>query len=322
MTEQEFIATDPALFGGGNSNLFYSSSISGSDNVPVAPFTIMGMSLPFAAQNSVNIKSSLKGVTKFKFQFGGAEVLATIIGKQQKNTYTYFSFDPVTVTSLPSTEIAGNQTELTSEFVFLPYVDNSFFNDDYNPLQGNAESIKPNSATMVVDRNASQTNPSNLQAILNFKAAPAQINDSQYTTAGYINGRYLGSKETSINGSYASRDNNKQELTAYVLANGIAGNEPALAFKKFVGSIHTTDTPTATIKDLAVQEEIDIFFNSVRIGVGSASSYPNFPPSGSILYTIDETSGRCVKAVTAKVFVVEQEKVLTSTEAGGVSLIE
>ena len=43
MTLQEFIETRPQSYGRGNINLLYSSSVSGSDDVPIPPFHIQGL---------------------------------------------------------------------------------------------------------------------------------------------------------------------------------------------------------------------------------------------------------------------------------------
>ena len=73
MNLEEFINTNPNFYGNGNANLFYSSSISGSDDIPVAPFVIQGLSIPNTDLNSNNLVSPLKEVTKFKFDFGGSD---------------------------------------------------------------------------------------------------------------------------------------------------------------------------------------------------------------------------------------------------------
>ena len=83
MNLEEFINTNPNFYGDGNANLFYSSSISGSDNVPIAPFVIQGISIPNSDLNSNNLVSPLKEVTKFKFDFGGQRIEAIITGSKR-----------------------------------------------------------------------------------------------------------------------------------------------------------------------------------------------------------------------------------------------
>ena len=61
MTLEEFIATPPESYGVDNVNLLYSSSLSGSENVPVPPYTIIGMTFPFTN----GVTSALKEVNEF-----------------------------------------------------------------------------------------------------------------------------------------------------------------------------------------------------------------------------------------------------------------
>ena len=94
MTLEEFIATDPGTYGNSNINLFYSSSITGS-NTPIPPYTIKGMSVQFKTQDALDISSALKNVTTLKFSFGGEQVEAPISGKRKQTGYFYFSISPL-----------------------------------------------------------------------------------------------------------------------------------------------------------------------------------------------------------------------------------
>ena len=60
MTVEEFIESNPNLYGTNNVNLFYSSSVSAS--IPQAPFTIKGISVQSNTGNGIDIDSALKGV--------------------------------------------------------------------------------------------------------------------------------------------------------------------------------------------------------------------------------------------------------------------
>ena len=319
MTLEEFITTKPSFYGVGNSNLFYSSSVSGSDNVPVSPFTISGISIPFTDLNSNNLVSPLKEVTSFKFDFGGERIEAKVIGKQQKNDYVYFNLTPVQVTALPTTERGSNKVELKSEFNIFPYFESDFFNSDFNPLQGNSSALLRNSNAQVVDRNTSQQNPTNLQAVIDGTAKSAEIVDSFYETAGLVTGKYRGAKLTNATSMISG---SKEALTRPVLNSGISGSEPALTFKKFDGSVHPDDAVTTTIKGLSDREKEDIYFNSVRSGSGTSMTYPSFPFLGSIIYLETEESNRFRKATSAKLYSVEQDKVFTTNISGVVTLVE
>ena len=324
MNLEEFINTNPNFYGDGNANLFYSSSISGSDNVPIAPFVIQGISIPNSDLNSNNLVSPLKEVTKFKFDFGGQRIEATITGRQKKNDYTFFSIDPITVNNLPAEDGFGSRVEDESEFVFNPYFESGYFNNDYNPLQGNSNFLLRNSATMVVDRQASQITPGNLDALVAGTAERAEIVDSFNTTAGLISGRHIGSKTTSAGAKVdiSAVSSSKESFTRAVLANAGKNVEPAIVFKSFEGSTHPDDANSNTIKSLADRDKINIFFKEYRTTISGALEYPNFPIVGSTIFLDREDSKELRKAANAKLYSIQTNQVFVTNEAGNVRAIE
>ena len=324
MNLEEFINTNPNFYGNGNANLFYSSSISGSDNVPIAPFVIQGISIPNSDLNSNNLISPLKEVTKFKFDFGGQRIEAIITGRQKKNDYTFFSVDPITVNNLPAEDGFGSRVEDESEFVFNPYFESGYFNNDYNPLQGNSNLLLRNSATMVVDRQASQITPGNLDALIAGTAEKAEIVNSFNTTAGLISGRHVGSKTTSAGAKVdiSAVSSSKESFTRAVLANAGKNVEPAIVFKSFEGSTHPDDAISNTIKGLADRDKINIFFKEYRTTISGALEYPNFPRVGSTIFLDREDSKELRKAANAKLYSIQTNQVFVTNEAGNVSAIE
>ena len=324
MNLEEFINTNPNFYGNGNANLFYSSSISGSDNVPIAPFVIQGISIPNSDLNSNNLISPLKEVTKFKFDFGGQRIEAIITGRQKKNDYTFFSVDPITVNNLPAEDGFGSRVEDESEFVFNPYFESGYFNNDYNPLQGNSNLLLRNSATMVVDRQASQITPGNLDALIAGTAEKAEIVNSFNTTAGLISGRHVGSKTTSAGAKVdiSAVSSSKESFTRAVLANAGKNVEPAIVFKSFEGSTHPDDAISNTIKGLADRDKINIFFKEYRTTISGALEYPNFPRVGSTVFLDREGSKELRKAVNAKLYSIQTNQVFVTNETGIVSAIE
>lgn len=324
MNLEEFINTNPNFYGNGNANLFYSSSISGSDNVPVAPFVIQGLSIPNTDLNSNNLVSPLKEVTKFKFDFGGQRIEATITGRQKKNDYTFFSINPISVNQLPPEDGFGSQIENESEFVFNPYFESGYFNNDYNPLQGNSNFLLRNSATMVVDRQASQIKPGNLDALIAGTAERAEIVDSFNTTAGLISGRHIGSKTTSAGAKIdiSAISSSKESFTRAVLANAGRNVEPAIVFKSFEGSTHPEDAISSTIKTLADRDKINIFFKEYRTIISGTLQYPNFPIVGSTVFLDREDSKELRKAANAKLYSIQTDQVFVTNEAGIVRAIE
>ena len=73
---------------------------------------------------------------------------------------------------------------------------------DYSAIQGSIQNSRESQYIAHSDRvyvtSDSKTNPTNLYSILNNTATPAQVQDSNYTSTGWINGRYEGSKITTL----------------------------------------------------------------------------------------------------------------------------
>ena len=319
MTIQEFIETNPSSYGATNANLLYSSSVSGSGNTPIAPFELQGLTLPLSL-GGTNLAAALKEVDSIKFGFISGSITAVITGRQKKSGYFYFTFTPVTVNEIPTLNSLGIANYEDSEFTFVPYTTLAFLNNDYNPLINNSEGSKLNSKARIVDRNSSQEVPTNIQAIISQSATFAEIQNCSYTKTGIINSKYQGSKSTAA--GPVAREYNKQLFTSIITSNAILGNEPALSFKEFKGSIHSNDADTTAIKNIlnADREVVTIYFNTELSGSHPNKTFPNFPSSGSFLF--NDENNRLIRAVNNKVYSIDTDQVFTSNELGGITLVE
>lgn len=318
MTLQEFIETKPQSYGATNVNLLYSSSVSGSSNTPVPPFTLQGITIPNSSQGT-DLAATLKELTSLRFDLTDGPITTTITGRQKRTGYFYFTFSEVAVSNIPSIDSLGISLFNDSEFGFVPFLTLAFNNSDYNPLHNNSEGSKLNSTRKVVDRNTSQSTPTNLTAIISGSAQAAELQNSSYTKTGLINARYNGSKASAANTSIG-RIYNKQELTTSISSNAIAGNEPALSFIEFEGSLHPTDSDPTKIKAIlqADRDLVPLYFNSVLSGSMGDQTFPNFPISGSFIYQDAEYGNRMVKVVNSSIFIVDTGLVYTSNENGGI----
>lgn len=114
--------------------------------------------------------------------------------------YYYFNIQPVTLPNIGNTGIAAGA------LVFSPSLDTFEFADSpYNILEGSLEASRPSSYIMQADRykvgtlaNPAYTGPLNIAELLSGSAAKAEVQDSNYTSTGWINGRYEGSKTDRI----------------------------------------------------------------------------------------------------------------------------
>ena len=298
MTELEFINTNPTNYGNGNANLLVSSSVSGSDLVPVPPFHIQGITVPFNSLDNVDVEASLGEVTSIKFDFTEGTVNASITAKRKKSGYFFMRVNDFIVNSLPTSfDTAGNNLYENSPFVFIPYVGESFANNDFNPLQGEAQELTKGTIIQVVDRISNQTVPTNLEAIITQTAEIAQIQDCNYTKIGTINGRYNGTKLNS---------------------GSIFGDDPALVLREFEGSIHldTADNTSVIAIDDTVRSIQNIYFTPHLSGSGPGMALSSFPIQDDFIY--GEESNRFVKIVNSKVYAIDKGNIITTDEVGKV----
>ena len=331
MTEQEFLNINPGTtYGSGVAGLLYSSSVvdPGSDNTPVAPFVVQGLTLPNTSKSGVDVASALKQVNSFIFFSSGSRVETKILARQVRSGYVFFRLSPVKLQTLPTgslfTDAAGNPAFSDSEFVFNPYLGSDFKNSDYNPLMNNSETSRLNSFKSVVDRNDSQFQPSNLSAIVAGTAAKAELQHSNYTDSGLKNARYDGTLENSGSVQY---------------------DDPAISVRSTKGSIHplaalNTRIAAGTVSTTGSidRDPLPIYFRVDRTPtdlIPSGSEYisgSNGVPilkgtygkqasiSGSILY--EEIEDRLVRIPNKKVFIDESGEVLTTDINGIVILSE
>lgn len=304
MTITEFIELNPSAFSeysatGGNVNILVSSSVSGSDNVPIAPFHIQGMTLPFSSFEGTAMKTPLKEVDTIKFNYAGDIRTAEILDRQLKSTHMYLRIKDIVVNTTSSLLENDVPTEKLTEFVFTPYNAVSFNNNDYNPLISNADDLKKNAIAQEVDRVTSQITPTNLDAIIAGTAKEAQIQNCSYTKAGIINARYVGSKLDS---------------------GSIEGDDPALTFREFKGSVHPADSDNATVKaiQLSDREVINVYFTP-KVVHGAEVYTQSFPSGSNILYR--EENNRFIRIVDTKVYSVDKNEIYSTNELGKVSTV-
>ena len=345
MTELEFKNTNPTSYDEGNANLLYSSSIgTGSYELPEGkygvsgsfsydkelnnvqtggngkeyyladalfpPYRGLGLTIPFNSKNNVALEQTLSQVTGVKLTMGNLpiELKTTEISKQAG--YFFIRTQPTDVFSLPTgLDAAGTPLDMIVEFIFAPYLADKFSNSDFNALIGNASINATSTVAMVVDREGDQLRPTNLGAIISKTATKASVQYSNYTTTGWTNARYHG---TSINSG-----------SQY-------GDDPAMAFRSFKGSVHPIDAEANTLIDAVEQDSKDIYYNVERVPTDyvsasvtyvTSSSFPDvqsptYNTRGSILYSRE--GSRFVRIVSKKVLATDISTVFVTTEFGNI----
>lgn len=310
MTELEFINTDPRTYGGaGNANLLISSSVVdlGVDNTPEPPYYIQGLTIPFYSEDGLNLQPTLKEVEEFRFTFTEGVVRSRVLDRQKRNGWYFFRVEQAIVNTLPpATATVGIGTPAEqdiytftdSNFIFVPYITLAFTNSDYNATINNASKAKFNSVAQVVDRSSDSANPTNLQAIIDFRATPAQVQNCTYTKAGIVNARYDGTKLTS---------------------GSIPGNDPAVGLRSFEGSIHPQDSSINTIKNINLSDRVvkNLYFNALVSGSHPNKKVQTFPSGSNYIY--EGQGNKFIRLVERKIYSVEKGVVFTTNGFGVVT---
>ena len=146
--------------------------------------------------------STLSKLTSIRFKIDNVPFTLTVVGRSRylqtpgSNGYDFYYYRVVpvdfTVTD-PDGYISDVQVTVT------PYTaDILFDSSEYNPLIGDTQELRKSKTIFKADRGESAIIPTNFQSILNGTATYADIQDSNYTTTGWSNARYNGTK-TSVN---------------------------------------------------------------------------------------------------------------------------
>lgn len=114
--------------------------------------------------------------------------------------YYYYEIEPLILPSIGNIGIAAGT------LVFSPSLDTFEFADSaYNILEGSLEVSRQSSYIMQADRykigtlaNPTYTGPLNIEELLSGSALKADVQDSNYTSTGWTNARYEGSKTDRI----------------------------------------------------------------------------------------------------------------------------
>ncbi len=337
MTELDFINIDPAAGGSDNINVFYSSSVILPFSIAdlSKPVSITGMTIPFRyfARN-IDLQQTILQAETVTFKYSGfgdvngnKNVTGRIIERVRRSSYFFVRLQPIV---LNPTNYVGNSIQLgntstvinpynpqnpsqdpqftyikyfqiPSEIIFNPYVSTVFNNSSDNPLLSNATTLRKGNYVQQVDRNEDPILPTNLPQILLNQATPAQIQDSNYTSAGIINARYVGSKLTS---------------------GSIPGNDPALGLVTIRASLHPSGSNVTKIKsiNLSDREIKQVYFTpqvTNRIASGKTRVYggnKSFPSSPNLLYV--EEGNRFVRISNRDIYSIDEDKVHTTNNLG------
>lgn len=150
--------------------------------------------------NQIDLENVLLTATSIRFAVDGQLYELPIVSRSKytnafnnpTSNYYYFEITPkeVSKTNNNNNGLGADQIDVT----FLPYVqDEKYEYSDFNPLISNALTGRTSTYVQQSDRVGSSVKPTNIKKILSGSATPAQVQDSNYSSTGWSNARYIGS---------------------------------------------------------------------------------------------------------------------------------
>jgi len=333
VTELDFINIDPSAQATDNINVFYSSSVIPSRSyadLSMGRVAFTGMSIPFKYIGSnIDLQQTILQAETITFKYsnagdvnGNKNITAHIAERVRRSTYFYIRLQPA---FLEKSQFVGdiplgdginftifNQTvdpqfhyiqyvQVPSEIIFNPYISTVFNNSSDNPILSNATILRKANYIQQVDRNEDPIQPTNLTQILLNQATPAEIQDSNYTSAGIINARYVGSKLDS---------------------GSVPGNDPALGLVSIRASLHPSGSNFTKIKgiNLSDRQIQQVYFtpqvtNSIAGGkTRTFGGNKSFPSSPNLLYV--EEGNRFVRISNRDIYSIDEDKMHSTNNLG------
>lgn len=332
MTELEFINIDPGANAVDNINVFYSSSVYSGLSIAdlTKPVAITGMTIPFKyVANNIDIQQTILQAENITFKYSGAgnssgvkNITATILERVRRSTYFFIRLQPVILDPVDytanSVQLGNSQSlvpsptsdpqytyvkyfQIPSEIIFNPYISTVFNNSPDNPLLSNATVLRKANYVQKVDRNEDPIEPTNLSQILLNQASAAEIQDSNYTSAGIINARYVGSKLDS---------------------GSVPGNDPALSLVSIRASLHPSGSSFTKVRgiNLSDRQVQQVYFtpqvtNTIAGGKNRTySGNKSFPTLPNLLYL--EEGNRFVRISNRDIYSIDEDKMHSTNNLG------
>lgn len=196
--------------------------------------------LTSSEENQLDLENVLLTATSVQFNVDTQTIELPILNRSrytnvfgnQNSNYYYFQVTPTVLNSIQTLTGLPTITNVT----FLPFIQNEKFQySDNNPLMSNALENRTSVYIQQSDRQSSGVRPTNLSEILDRTATPAQTQDSNYSTTGWSNARYVGS----------STD-----------AQDFKGIPPAITGKLFTGELNPSSSADLLICSRSISDRI------------------------------------------------------------------
>ena len=364
ITLLEFADTKPV---DGTINVLMSSSRLDSANM--VDYVIKAMTIPHQSDNSIDVEGALSQLNDVTIFQSGSNQLFQAPNKLEfadlnltrKAGYVFIQFDGLVGTNAKGLEMSAStyseghpyfnhlitgSDQLSAKVTYLePFVEGRVDLSEYHANENNATKSEDSWFHFKVDRDRSQLQPNNLEQITSSlenatsRSLAAEVQESNYSTLGWIRGRYDGSKLFAVGSSYS-------QVGDTTISSSFFEDTPSMNFISFEGSRHDSFADDATIKAIDPNErQLETFYfnfkdedaarieyssstnnpvykdsnrplSSSKVGTTRFSDYSKYPTSGSHIYDWDEETRRYVRVPSSKLYLLETGRVLTTNEKG------
>lgn len=208
--------------------------------VTVTVSTRADWNTPASQTNQLDLENVLLVATSIRFTVDNQVYTLPIVNRSKytsryndRSNYYYFE---VTPTVFNITANVYTQTPPVIDVTFLPFVqDEKYEYSDSNPLISNALENRVSTYIQQADRQNLGAKPANLIQILDRTATPAQTQDSNYSSTGWSNARYVGSATD---------------------AQDFKGIPPAITGKLFTGELNPSSSADLLICSRSISDRI------------------------------------------------------------------
>ena len=251
LTQEEFLTVVDAS-SAGMVSIWYNNSV---------PLTVFGLTVPVLDNTGVNTTQLLQTAQQLNITLSGYNYTFNILTRAERTApsgTTYYFF---TITNQVVDSLADDTSPLLGQILFVipGFQNTNFFGGDYDALINNVGDSRQSIDIMISDRykikgGAGSLNPININELRNLTAEKADVQDSNYTLTGWINGRYQGTSTNSIT---------------------YGGIDSAITGRSFQGSYYPSGVEIATINQ-QVSSSATIYTEYLSTSQEDLPTYPTF----------------------------------------------
>ena len=251
LTQEEFLTVVDAS-SAGMVSIWYSNSV---------PLTVFGLTVPVLDNTGLNTTQLLQTAQQLNITLSGYNYTFNILTRAERTApsgTTYYFF---TITNQVVDSLADDTSPLLGQILFVipGFQNTNFFGGDYDALINNVGDSRQSIDIMISDRykikgGAGSLNPININELRNLTAEKADVQDSNYTLTGWINGRYQGTSTNSIT---------------------YGGIDSAITGRSFQGSYYPSGVEIATINQ-QVSSSATIYTEYLSTSQEDLPTYPTF----------------------------------------------